>query len=64
MALVTNNHVIKTAGDAMASRITFKNVFPDHKVTLKGFQIIFKEKDAFRYNPETEVFSLLCFSIT
>ena len=55
MALVTNNHVIRTADEAMVSRITFENVFPDRKVTLKGFHIFSKEKDAFRCSRETEV---------
>ncbi|XP_065900703.1 uncharacterized protein [Dysidea avara] len=55
LALVTNNHVIRTADEAMASRITFENVFPDHKVTLKGFQIFLKEKNAFRCSRETEL---------
>ena len=55
MALVTNNHVLRTADDAMASRIAFENVFPDRKVTFKGFHIFFKEKDAFRCSRETEV---------
>ena len=55
MALVTNNHVIKTAEDAMTSQIAFENVSPDRKVTLKGFQIFLKEKVAFRCSHETEV---------
>jgi len=56
MALVTNNHVIMTADDAMASRIAFENVFPDgRKVTLKGFQIFLKQKGAFRCSPDAQV---------
>ena len=58
MALITNHHVIPTAQEALASRITFENVFPGRKCTLKGCDIFIKDKEAFRCNPDSKVCTL------
>ena len=55
MALITNNHVIPTPQEASASRITFENVFPGRKCTLKGCDIFVKGKEAFRSSPDSKV---------
>ncbi|XP_065911833.1 uncharacterized protein [Dysidea avara] len=55
MALITNNHVIPTPQEASASRITFENVFPGRKCTLKGCDIFVKGKEAFRSSPDSKL---------
>ena len=51
--LVTNNHVIKTFDDAMGSRMTFENVFPDRNITIRGSEIC--KENSFWCSPMSEV---------